>query len=121
MKYLVFAALITFVAIAVFGFCGFSMDHHTAFMSCVRTLTGGFSCSNNFDMGLKHVGIYQSFSQGIAMSFVFLMALLTMLLAHIEIAQHDFSFSSNFETETYNPFQKIDSWFKLQEKRDPLV
>ncbi len=121
MKLLACIAFIAFIAIAVFGFCGFSMDHHTVFMNCVRTVAGDFTCSNGIAMGLKHVSIYQSFSQ--ALLIVLVLLLVVVILTIFSIAQNDlFSYQSNNNIDIIVQAKtQFMDWLELSEKRDPLV
>jgi hypothetical protein len=77
MKIVYSIILIAFLAIAVFGYTGFSTSHNTAFMQCLNTLGQNPACGMNMaDMGTYHASAYLGFS--LAILSILLLLLLSL-------------------------------------------
>ena len=120
MKCLAYIIAISFIAIAVFGFVGFSSHHDSSFMICASNLTGQ-SCSNQ-DMAILHAKIYQGFSLGIVVAIV--LGLLVQVYSNRFCSGNETACRFVYQTIESNDdsqIWKIDTWFELHQKRDPQV
>jgi len=110
MKALYLFSLIAFLAVAVFGFSGFSANHDTGFMACANFVNNqSAGCSaNNFQMAISHVQTYLSFTLGILLVFFLIIGLLFTAL----VIKTEFVRVANYSFQT---FQEQISQLKLQQ------
>jgi hypothetical protein len=117
MKLLAVGVIISFIAVAGFGFAGFSVTHDTAFMTCAGHLMGS-ACNTN-SMAEIHTNIYHNFSLAIlAMMIMLVLAGTTPILQ--TIVDNESKLVPNFEiTSVIQP--KLLNWLAIHEIRDPSV
>lgn len=119
MKYLAIFALISFVAIGIFGFTGM-LVHESIFMQCAKSLAGVGNCSDASAMGLMHTRIYQGFTQALIVLIVLALSTFAtnlFVLPKIRVS----AFSSEFDFEQNSFRQRLFSWISLRQSMDPLA
>lgn len=130
MKYLTSLLLIiSFIAIAVFGFAVFDHGMHSSSNDCVASAIDGIVCPTNIvNMALHHISVLQTFSQASIPSTasVLLSLLLFAMISFFLLRKDLFYLQPVFSLRGYrNPTrphrqQKITSWLALFEHSPAL-
>jgi hypothetical protein len=122
MRIIGYIAIISFIAVAVFGFAGLMSG--SAFMHCAKALSGvGGDCPTAFASGILHAKLYHGFSQALLASFLALLFMVLSFLVSVIAPLGSF----RFQRETYSLFSPLSyrvrlySWLSLHQTSDPLV
>lgn len=124
--YLVSALLISFVAVAVFGFA--MMDPDNSHMGCIAAMAQGTtSCPGAFDMVLLHLNAFNMFSSAVfgqnVLSLIFALYIFFLLFFSAFLGGHLVSLplSGDFRTRHYFELPRqtfgvrLNHWLSLHE------
>ena len=126
--YLVSALLISFVAIAVFGFA--MMDPDDSHMGCIAAMAqGATNCPGAFDMVALHLNAFNMFSSAVfgqnVLSLILALNILLLLLLSVLFSGHfaylpiggDFRARYYFEPPRSAFSTRLTHWLSLHENR----
>lgn len=121
MKTLYLIALVAFISVGLFGFFGFTTDHHSAFMSCLKSVTGAQCSQTGLPMAQAHANSYLNFTTAILTLFVLMVVVLfarrdfNLTKEILEFISHK-SYAQNL-ISTYEIKTSLLFWLGLFEKK----
>jgi vacuolar-type H+-ATPase subunit I/STV1 len=110
--------IVSFIAIAIFGFAG--LLDRSIFSECARTLTNTMPC----DPGhiISHAEVYQAFSEAalvLAMLLGFFMLCFGIAVTLVKFINYKLPY--NLEHSFSSSQEKISKWFNILEHAEPRL